>query len=200
MNMFILKLSFINLKRRKSKNIINILMMSVIIFLLSICIEMSQIFNLYIDRYLKESGSIINDIVMFNNINKIFNILFILIIIISIISIIVTINNFVSDRINEIVLYKSIGYKNTHLFQLLFFENIMILSISYIVSIILSNLFIYIIIFVFKRYLYINIMYSIYTILSCDLIILIIVCFMCFFISIFMINKVRKLSIKSLID
>ena len=177
MNMFILKLSFINLKRRKSKNIINILMMSVIIFLLSICIEMSQIFNLYIDRYLKESGSII-----------------------SIISIIVTINNFVSDRINEIVLYKSIGYKNTHLFQLLFFENIMILSISYIVSIILSNLFIYIIIFVFKRYLYINIMYSIYTILSCDLIILIIVCFMCFFISIFMINKVRKLSIKSLID
>lgn len=197
MNMFILKLSFINLKRRKSKNIINILMMSVIIFLLSICIEMSQIFNLYIDRYLKESGSIINDIVMFNNINKILNILFILIIIISIISIIVTINNFVSDRINEIVLYKSIGYKNTHLFQLLFFENIMILSISYIVSIILSNLFIYIIIFVFKRYLYINIMYSIYTILSCDLII---VCFMCFFISIFMINKVRKLSIKSLID
>ena len=72
MNMFILKLSFINLKRRKSKNIINILMMSVIIFLLSICIEMSQIFNLYIDRYLKESGSIINDIVMLTELMKLY--------------------------------------------------------------------------------------------------------------------------------
>lgn len=78
------------------------------------------------------------------NIKLIINIMLILIIILIFITINIIVKQSISERFYDIAIYKSVGYKDKYLFQLFCFESILLIIPSYIYSIILTILILYI--------------------------------------------------------
>jgi putative ABC transport system permease protein len=167
----------------------------------SISSNVDKIINKTYNNYeITYNDSKLYEIKFINNINRILKILVLMILLIIILSLILTINQSINDRISEIVIYKSIGYSNLNLFKLLFYECILIVTVSNIISFIVSKGLIILFKKLLRLYFFVDLNSIKYTNLIDTLIIFGLIYLICVISSILSINKIRKLSIKSIID
>lgn len=80
------------------------------------------------------------DIKIIKNISYIVYFIFFIILFLAFTSINIIIKKSLDNRVREIAIYKSVGYKNNHLFRLILYELLIVVIISYIFSTILSIL------------------------------------------------------------
>lgn len=94
-----------------------------------------------LENYININNNLLdNDIKIIKNINVIVYFIFFIILFLAFISINIIIKKSLDNRIREIAIYKSVGYKNKHLFRLIWYELLIVVIVSYIFSIILSIL------------------------------------------------------------
>lgn len=130
--MKILKLSIINLTRLKIKSITQI---TIIIMCLSV-ISVSTNLNNLINEYIKvQYNTHANNLTISNILVRYIFILMIFIITIIIFSILkVNMEQSANDKINEITIYKAIGYNNFHIFSIIVYEFIILTTIGSVLS------------------------------------------------------------------
>ena len=130
----IISLSLLNIKRDKSKIKIYIIIMTIFISLINILLNTSIILNesinsIYINKKNYEMITTVKDII---------NSLILLIILLTFILINILLKQSINDKFFDIAIYKSIGYKDKYIFQLLFYELFLITTLSYLFSIVPS--------------------------------------------------------------
>ena len=108
----IISLSLLNIKRDKSKIKIYIIIMTIFISLINILLNTSIILNESINSIYINKKNIYVDYEM--------------------------ITQSINDKFFDIAIYKSIGYKDKYIFQLLFYELFLITTLSYLFSIVPS--------------------------------------------------------------
>lgn len=86
------------------------------------------------------------------SITNIIHLVFYLVLFFTFISVNIMLKKILDERSQEIALYKSVGYKNIDLFKLIFYELLIMVIYSYIISSIFSILMLY---FFYVQYLYI---------------------------------------------
>ncbi len=121
----IISLSLLNIKRDKSKIKIYIIIMTIFISLINILLNTSIILNESINSIYINKKNIYVDYEMITTVKDIINSLILL-------------KQSINDKFFDIAIYKSIGYKDKYIFQLLFYELFLITTLSYLFSIVPS--------------------------------------------------------------
>ena len=190
------KLSFLNIKRNKNKNIINIFIIGIFVVSLIVSTNLSSLIKL--SDYISNSDS--SMVFQEGLLVKLKNILDILTIFISILAFLclnIIIKNSVDERIYEVAIYKSVGYKNKYLFLLFLFELIIIVSASYVLSVFFSKIILYIAVnFISNR---VGIFLESSNIFYQYIYPLLILYFISFFTSYITLFKIKNISIKKLL-
>ena len=131
----IINLSLLNIKRDKSKIKIYIIIMTIFISLINILLNTSIILNESINSIYINKKNIYE---MITTVKDIINSLILLIILLTFILINILLKQSINDKFFDIAIYKSIGYKDKYIFQLLFYELFLITTLSYLFSIVPS--------------------------------------------------------------
>ena len=131
----IISLSLLNIKRDKSKIKIYIIIMTIFISLINILLNTSIILNESINSIYINKKNIYVDYEMITTVKDIINSLILLIILLTFILINILLKQSINDKFFDIAIYKSIGYKDKYIFQLLFYELFLITTLSYLFSI-----------------------------------------------------------------
>ena len=134
----IISLSLLNIKRDKSKIKIYIIIMTIFISLINILLNTSIILNESINSIYINKKNIYVDYEMITTVKDIINSLILLIILLTFILINILLKQSINDKFFDIAIYKSIGYKDKYIFQLLFYELFLITTLSYLFSIVPS--------------------------------------------------------------
>ena len=134
----IINLSLLNIKRDKSKIKIYIIIMTIFISLINILLNTSIILNESINSIYINKKNIYVDYEMITTVKDIINSLILLIILLTFILINILLKQSINDKFFDIAIYKSIGYKDKYIFQLLFYELFLITTLSYLFSIVPS--------------------------------------------------------------
>ena len=134
----IISLSLLNIKRDKSKIKIYIIIMTIFISLINILLNTSIILNESINSIYINKKNIYVDYEMITTEKDIINSLILLIILLTFILINILLKQSINDKFFDIAIYKSIGYKDKYIFQLLFYELFLITTLSYLFSIVPS--------------------------------------------------------------
>ena len=127
----IINLSLLNIKRDKSKIKIYIIIMTIFISLINILLNTSIILNESINSIYINKKNIYVDYEMITTVKDIINSL-------TFILINILLKQSINDKFFDIAIYKSIGYKDKYIFQLLFYELFLITTLSYLFSIVPS--------------------------------------------------------------
>ena len=196
--MKILKLSIINLTRLKIKSITQI---TIIIMCLSV-ISVSTNLNNLINEYIKvQYNTYANNLTISNILVRYIFILMIFIITIMIFSIQkVNMEQSANDKINEITIYKAIGYNNFHIFSIIVYEFIILTTIGSILSCVNSYVVLKFITKLINRILNINILIDIRNFVQINIFILLILYIICIYVSLKFIYKINKIQILKLLD
>lgn len=196
--MKILKLSIINLTRLKIKSITQI---TIIIMCLSV-ISVSTNLNNLINEYIKvQYNTYANNLTISNILVRYIFILMIFIITIMIFSILkVNMEQSANDKINEITIYKAIGYNNFHIFSIIVYEFIILTTIGSILSCVNSYVVLKFITKLINRILNINILIDIRNFVQINIFILLILYIICIYVSLKFIYKINKIQILKLLD
>lgn len=128
----IISLSLLNIKRDKSKIKIYIIIMTIFISLINILLNTSIILNESINSIYINKKNIYVDYEMITTVKDIINSLILLIILLTFILINILLKQSINDKFFDIAIYKSIGYKDKYIFQLLFYELFLITTLSYL--------------------------------------------------------------------
>ena len=134
----IINLSLLSIKRDKSKIKIYIIIITIFIALINILLNTSIILNESINNIYINKTYINVDYEMITTVKYIINSLITFIIVLTFILINILLKQSINDKFYDIAIYKSIGYKNKYIFQLLYYELFIITTISYLFSIIPS--------------------------------------------------------------
>ena len=134
----IISLSLLNIKRDKSKIKIYIIIMTIFISLINILLNTSIILNESINSIYINKKNIYVDYEMITTVKDIINSLILLIILLTFILINILLKQSINDKFFDIAIYKSIGYKDKYIFQLLFYVLFLITTLSYLFSIVPS--------------------------------------------------------------
>lgn len=186
----IINLSLLSIKRDKSKIKIYIIILTIFITLINILLNTSIILtdsinNIYINV----------DYEMITTVKYIVNSLITFIIVLTFILINILLKQSINDKFFDIAIYKSVGYKDKYIFQLLFYELFIITTISYLFSIIPSFIGINAINLIFSKF---NIHNSFINIIYVYLIPLIIIYFIIYISSFNALRKTKKIQISTL--
>ncbi|HBE9438219.1 FtsX-like permease family [Clostridioides difficile] len=186
----IINLSLLSIKRDKSKIKIYIIILTIFITLINILLNTSIILtdsinNIYINV----------DYEMITTVKYIVNSLITFIIVLTFILINILLKQSINDKFFDIAIYKSVGYKDKYIFQLLFYELFIITTISYLFSIIPSFIGINAINLIFSKF---NIHNSFINIIYVYLIPLIIIYFIIYISSFNALRKAKKIQISTL--
>ncbi|EGT4669013.1 hypothetical protein DFW37_17605 [Clostridioides difficile] len=180
----IINLSLLSIKRDKSKIKIYIIILTIFITLINILLNTSIILtdsinNIYINvdyEMITTVKYIVNSLITFILIN-------------------ILLKQSINDKFFDIAIYKSVGYKDKYIFQLLFYELFIITTISYLFSIIPSFIGINAINLIFSKF---NIHNSFINIIYVYLIPLIIIYFIIYISSFNALRKAKKIQISTL--
>ena len=134
----IISLSLLNIKRDKSKIKIYIIIMTIFISLINILLNTSIILYESINSIYINKKNIYVDYEMITTVKDIINSFILLIILLTFILINILLKQSINDKFFDIAIYKSIGYKDKYIFQLLFYELFLITTLSYLFSIVPS--------------------------------------------------------------
>lgn len=148
----IINLSLLNIKRDKSKIKIYIIIMTIFISLINILLNTSIILNESINSIYINKKNIYVDYEMITTVKDIINSLILLIILLTFILINILLKQSINDKFFDIAIYKSIGYKDKYIFQLLFYELFLITTLSYLFSIVPSFIVINSINLIFSKF------------------------------------------------
>ena len=148
----IISLSLLNIKRDKSKIKIYIIIMTIFISLINILLNTSIILNESINSIYINKKNIYVDYEMITTVKDIINSLILLIILLTFILINILLKQSINDKFFDIAIYKSIGYKDKYIFQLLFYELFLITTLSYLFSIVPSFIVINSINLIFSKF------------------------------------------------
>ncbi|MCC0627816.1 MULTISPECIES: FtsX-like permease family protein [unclassified Clostridioides] len=186
----IINLSLLSIKRDKSKIKIYIIILTIFIALINILLNTSIILtdsinNIYINV----------DYEMITTVKYIVNSLITFIIVLTFILINILLKQSINDKFFDIAIYKSVGYKDKYIFQLLFYELFIITTISYLFSIIPSFIGINAINLIFSKF---NIHNSFINIIYVYLTPLIIIYFIIYISSFNAFRKAKKIQISTL--
>lgn len=131
------------------------------------------------------------------NLKNILDILTLFISILTFICLNIIVKNSIDERIHEIAIYKSVGYKNKYLFSLVLFELLILITISYIFAMLFSKIVLYFILnFISNKT---NITLINYNIFYQYIYPLLLLYFISIFISYLTLFKIKKLSLKMLL-
>ncbi|HBF7390205.1 TPA: FtsX-like permease family protein [Clostridioides difficile] len=185
-----INLSLLSIKRDKSKIKIYIIILTIFITLINILLNTSIILtdsinNIYINV----------DYEMITTVKYIVNSLITFIIVLTFILINILLKQSINDKFFDIAIYKSVGYKDKYIFQLLFYELFIITTISYLFSIIPSFIGINAINLIFSKF---NIHNSFINIIYVYLTPLIIIYFIIYISSFNAFRKAKKIQISTL--
>ncbi|HDX7083663.1 TPA: FtsX-like permease family protein [Clostridioides difficile] len=186
----IINLSLLSIKREKSKIKIYIIILTIFITLINILLNTSIILtdsinNIYINV----------DYEMITTVKYIVNSLITFIIVLTFILINILLKQSINDKFFDIAIYKSVGYKDKYIFQLLFYELFIVTTISYLFSIIPSFIGINAINLIFSKF---NIHNSFINIIYVYLTPLIIIYFIIYISSFNALRKAKKIQISTL--
>ncbi|HBF2805617.1 TPA: FtsX-like permease family protein [Clostridioides difficile] len=186
----IINLSLLSIKRDKSKIKIYIIILTIFITLINILLNTSIILtdsinNIYINV----------DYEMITTVKYIVNSLITFIIVLTFILINILLKQSINDKFFDIAIYKSVGYKDKYIFQLLFYELFIVTTISYLFSIIPSFIGINAINLIFSK---LNIHNSFINIIYVYLTPLIIIYFIIYISSFNALRKANKIQISTL--
>lgn len=186
----IINLSLLSIKRDKSKIKIYIIILTIFITLINILLNTSIILtdsinNIYINV----------DYEMITTVKYIVNSLITFIIVLTFILINILLKQSINDKFFDIAIYKSVGYKDKYIFQLLFYELFIVTTISYLFSIIPSFIGINAINLIFSKF---NIHNSFINIIYVYLTPLIIIYFIIYISSFNALRKAKKIQISTL--
>ncbi|EGT4707327.1 ABC transporter permease [Clostridioides difficile] len=186
----IINLSLLSIKRDKSKIKIYIIILTIFITLINILLNTSIILtdsinNIYINV----------DYEMITTVKYIVNSLITFIIVLTFILINILLKQSINDKFFDIAIYKSVGYKDKYIFQLLFYELFIVTTISYLFSIIPSFIGINAINLIFSKF---NIHNSFINIIYVYLTPLIIIYFIIYISSFNALRKANKIQISTL--
>ncbi|MBH7450434.1 FtsX-like permease family protein [Clostridioides difficile] len=186
----IINLSLLSIKRDKSKIKKYIIILTIFITLINILLNTSIILtdsinNIYINV----------DYEMITTVKYIVNSLITFIIVLTFILINILLKQSINDKFFDIAIYKSVGYKDKYIFQLLFYELFIVTTISYLFSIIPSFIGINAINLIFSKF---NIHNSFINIIYVYLTPLIIIYFIIYISSFNALRKANKIQISTL--
>lgn len=105
-----------------------------------------------------------------------------------------------NDKINEITIYKAIGYNNFHIFSIIVYEFIILTTIGSILSCVNSYVVLKFITKLINRILNINILIDIRNFVQINIFILLILYIICIYVSLKFIYKINKIQILKLLD
>ena len=191
----IISLSLLNIKRDKSKIKIYIIIMTIFISLINILLNTSIILNESINSIYINKKNIYVDYEMITTVKDIINSLILLIILLTFILINILLKQSINDKFFDIAIYKSIGYKDKYIFQLLFYELFLITTLSYLFSIVPSFIGINSINLIFSKF---NIHNNFINIMCVYLAPLIIIYFIIYISSFNAFRKLKKIQISTL--
>ena len=112
--------------------------MTIFISLINILLNTSIILNESINSIYINKKNIYVDYEMITTVKDIINSLILLIILLTFILINILLKQSINDKFFDIAIYKSIGYKDKYIFQLLFYELFLITTLCYLFSIVPS--------------------------------------------------------------